>query len=427
MTWPKGYTPPTSDKIPHINETNNVVCKNCNRSNPKGSRYCNKCGVRILTPCANCGNTNNISDAAFCNQCGSKLSNETENSVIKDSLEHKLAYQNNSINNRFREYTLPEHNIKIKYPIEWEKIDKEGLNTFLQNPAPKVDESRILVMFRSPQVNSSDTLIETLAISRHDPSINMTLENYLKLSLHDLHLSSSDFNLIENTKITLAGQPARRVTYESDGKKYLIFCTLLGNTFYTIMFISEITKYQEYIQIVETMIDSFEFTIIPNNQESAHKILQADTNENFLDYISSEHNIKIRYPSSWLKFDNPSDDITVGFQPLTDNASDHHKSVVTISIYDLKVNILNLKEYVDASIEGMRNLYEDFELSECSPITLGGYPAFQLEYTYGGLKHLTVMTVRKNKEFYIFYVSETKKYLRYLSVVEQMIISFEFL
>ena len=55
------------------NKIVNVICNKCNNSNnPKGSKFCNKCGFKLQNNCTNCGNIN-PENSAFCNQCGFAL------------------------------------------------------------------------------------------------------------------------------------------------------------------------------------------------------------------------------------------------------------------------------------------------------------------------------------------------------------------
>ncbi|MBQ2663373.1 MAG: zinc ribbon domain-containing protein [Clostridia bacterium] len=48
---------------------NEVVCPNCKTSNPKGQKFCNNCGSKLMKQCPNCGA--NIADGIkFCPECG---------------------------------------------------------------------------------------------------------------------------------------------------------------------------------------------------------------------------------------------------------------------------------------------------------------------------------------------------------------------
>jgi hypothetical protein len=49
----------TKTVTPNINIVNTIICNKCsNSSNPKGSKFCNKCGSKLQNNCPNCGNTN---------------------------------------------------------------------------------------------------------------------------------------------------------------------------------------------------------------------------------------------------------------------------------------------------------------------------------------------------------------------------------
>ncbi len=50
-----------------------MVCTSCGTDNAPGSRFCNRCGIRLSATCAACG-ASNAPDAVFCNQCGARLS-----------------------------------------------------------------------------------------------------------------------------------------------------------------------------------------------------------------------------------------------------------------------------------------------------------------------------------------------------------------
>ena len=46
-------------------------CPRCREDNPPGSRFCQRCGVRLATPCATCGASVHAG-ARFCGSCGAK-------------------------------------------------------------------------------------------------------------------------------------------------------------------------------------------------------------------------------------------------------------------------------------------------------------------------------------------------------------------
>lgn len=47
-------------------------CSQCGSTNPAGSKFCNKCGFRLISMCRRCTN-NNPAGSKFCNKCGYDL------------------------------------------------------------------------------------------------------------------------------------------------------------------------------------------------------------------------------------------------------------------------------------------------------------------------------------------------------------------
>jgi hypothetical protein len=88
---------------------------------------------------------------------------------------------------------------------------------------------------------------------------------------------------------------------------------------------------------------------------------------------------------------------------------------------------MTLQKFIEVSIAQTRRENSDFKQLESTPTTLSGLPAHQIVYLANNLKWLVVVTVRKNVFYWLQYCSEPEKYQKFLSSVEQMISSFEFL
>ncbi|MGA9845720.1 MAG: zinc ribbon domain-containing protein [Nitrososphaeraceae archaeon] len=50
----------------------NISCLRCGSQNPRESKFCNKCGSKLLSVCPNCS-SGNPQGSAFCNKCGHTL------------------------------------------------------------------------------------------------------------------------------------------------------------------------------------------------------------------------------------------------------------------------------------------------------------------------------------------------------------------
>jgi eukaryotic-like serine/threonine-protein kinase len=102
---------------------------------------------------------------------------------------------------------------------------------------------------------------------------------------------------------------------------------------------------------------------------------------------------------------------------------------VSIEIFDY-----TLIQWIEASIDHMKNKYSDFVVIESLPTTLANLPAHQLVYTGGEIKQslyvyqtLCVATKKGNSIYFIMYRAQKEKYLKFLTDVEQMISSFQFI
>jgi len=81
----------------------------------------------------------------------------------------------------------------------------------------------------------------------------------------------------------------------------------------------------------------------------------------------------------------------------------------------------------DSTMQSFKKKNSDFVLLESTATTVAGLPAQQTVFMAGGKKYLYVFTPRADKLYLIIYVSVPEKYLKFLSIVEQMIASFEFI
>lgn len=148
---------------------------------------------------------------------------------------------------------------------------------------------------------------------------------------------------------------------------------------------------------------------------------------NFLEYVNYEYHFKMNYPASWAMHDKnlPDPLLKVAFQSPKENPSDQFLEGLGIIIFDKPpgVTLMNLVEAELNNIKQKPNTV----LLESVPITLSGNQAHQYVSTEGGKKSLNVITIIEDKCFYIYYLAESQKYLKFLSTAEQMISSFQFL
>jgi hypothetical protein len=155
----------------------------------------------------------------------------------------------------------------------------------------------------------------------------------------------------------------------------------------------------------------------------------------FLECVLPEYGLKISCSTTWEKV-NKTDlrpPLVIGFRRPRKSDSDPFLESVGIAIIDISSDLVTspshiiLKEYIDGNIADLKHRFSDFVLTESAPTTIAGNEAHQLVYIERGTKNLAVFTVKGNKVYNIVYRSRPEVFLKYLSTVEQMIASFEFL
>jgi len=149
--------------------------------------------------------------------------------------------------------------------------------------------------------------------------------------------------------------------------------------------------------------------------------------DNFLEYLSPEFDIKISYPATWTMMDNDLVDrnTKVIFYSPREDPSDTYFDCLGIAIQENYM--MDLQHFVDGNIQNLRQTNPDFVLVESLPTTLSCIPAHKLEYTENGFKTLCVVAIKDNKVYYLIYRAQIPKYIKFLSIVEQMVASFDFI
>jgi hypothetical protein len=150
----------------------------------------------------------------------------------------------------FLTYENPTYRIRIQYPSDWEKLE--------------FSERNIVVIFRSPPENSSDTKLENLLIQVGNlPFENIPLDEVVNANINNLKQSLIDFELIEINATTLSGNnPAYKVVYTNsegeDKHKTMQILSIKEDKAYLLTYSAEKRKYSDYLPTIEKMIDSFE-------------------------------------------------------------------------------------------------------------------------------------------------------------------------
>lgn len=144
-------------------------------------------------------------------------------------------------------YQNKTHGFSLQYPADWRS--KEGIMdsvvAFMSAAEPD----------GGPHFNTNVT-VENVQAYR-----GLTLEQYTASSLAHLKRGFADFQLIDNQPYTLAGQPARLLTYRFRQGGYTLIamqvCTLYKNKAYVIVAGTEKNLFPQYETTARTLFDSF--------------------------------------------------------------------------------------------------------------------------------------------------------------------------
>jgi YVTN family beta-propeller protein len=147
-------------------------------------------------------------------------------------------------NNNSLLYENPTHNLKLSYPIDWQKIASENNITFY-----------------SPYKNANDSFRENIAINIL-PSGNVPLGESESLIILAYRQTKEDFRLLDFGAITLAGNTGYKIefTYREGQKifKSLEFRTTVGGKSYSLVFTADLNEYVNYLPVANRILNSLE-------------------------------------------------------------------------------------------------------------------------------------------------------------------------
>ena len=165
-------------------------------------------------------------------------------------------------------YDNPDYNISIQYPSDWAPSEV-GLAPYqaVKLVAPTVEEQETptsIVVYTPATVG--------VAVRPLD-SNNMTKDQFIEQFFETTYTSPSQYRIIQRSNATLAGTEADRIImyeYPEGGStsKVMRVITVQNGTAYWIKYAAEPGKYDEYLPIAQTMIDSFSTSSDINTSES---------------------------------------------------------------------------------------------------------------------------------------------------------------
>ena len=157
----------------------------------------------------------------------------------------------------YKTYENPDHNIRIKYPSDWVKGEKE-------------DKSFLLMVVNPEKVEGKDLPISLFGIfipdSQGDNTTNIDITDFMNGYIALREQNEPGFELSENNPTIIEGYPARKIFYNFYNEKEDIkfenmeIAILKDNRIYVLYFSAHIDVFNEQYGSIIEMIGSFEFT-----------------------------------------------------------------------------------------------------------------------------------------------------------------------
>jgi hypothetical protein len=159
---------------------------------------------------------------------------------------------------------------------------------------------------------------------------------------------------------------------------------------------------------------------------------------NYTTYENSAYKIQLQYPSDWEEREgdkNSSDDGIIsiaGFYTPVEDRLDNYRERLWVSLDNLNVDNITLREYAREVIELKNDTRENFDLLDLDTenTILAGKPAYRIIST-GSLedgtiaKEMEIGTIIANKVYFLTYYAEASRYADYLPEIQHILNSLE--
>ena len=157
----------------------------------------------------------------------------------------------------FLTYNNSKLNFSIQYPSDWE-INERKFNPELGNISSTIE-------IKSPFEGPQDLVQEQFLISLNRLQENNTFNEYVDNALNQFKNEYRDFQLISNNSTIIDNHNARKLSYSYLAGEDPLSINLImnhniisdGNKVYVLSFGTPPDKYYNYINIIQTMINSF--------------------------------------------------------------------------------------------------------------------------------------------------------------------------
>jgi hypothetical protein len=162
---------------------------------------------------------------------------------------------------QFIVYENPDYDISIQYPNDW-SVSEDNLLPYQ------------VAIFSAPEIEEEESSVSTVIYIPAELVLavqplylpNMTMGQFIDQFLKEVYPSSADYRIIESSNTTLAGMQAQKIVmYEYVGQtnsKVMRVIGIQNGAAYMVKYMAEPGQFSAYLPIAQTMIDSFQPSLI---------------------------------------------------------------------------------------------------------------------------------------------------------------------
>ena len=145
-------------------------------------------------------------------------------------------------------------------------------------------------------------------------------------------------------------------------------------------------------------------------------------------YRSTPLGFSIEYPDFWAKGDDVEGG-TATFTTPAEGYSDAHRESLSVQTFEPD---MDFDEYIKGYAEDLQYRWANYKLVSETETTLGGEKAYQIVYEtsdekIGQLRILQQFALHEGKVFVVTYVAEFSGYSYFLTYVDKMLSTFQYL
>ena len=169
---------------------------------------------------------------------------------------------------------------------------------------------------------------------------------------------------------------------------------------------------------------------MPQNSQRQAQPAAHTASEGYSTYTSYQYDLRMDYPSDWVKREGFMGTIVVFMAP-TEGMEDGSPANMNVLMQDITFQTMTLDDYTELSIEQLESFITDFDLIEEDDITLAGAPAKKLVYTgeqgVFEIKWVQVWGIKDSKVYVLTFTTHEDRFNEFSGIADEMIDSFEVL